>query len=161
MPTEMPTEIPTSMPTEMPSNVPVQPLELESTSQQKEDKSMSKETTLGIIVGGVCFALMIIVALHKNRKAVNNETPMSPGTYFNKSALNNPVYEVEPINDDENGYIETNNYEEPVINTDSLKQKNLYETTDNEIMYDFATPQNENTYDFASNTNEFYDNLTN
>ena len=60
----------------------IQSLELESSTSQKEAESMSTETTLGIIVGGVCFALMMIIALHaKSRK---KEKPISPGTYFNK-----------------------------------------------------------------------------
>ena len=54
------------------------------------------------------------------------------------------------------------------MNTDSLKQRNLYdltidstyndiETSDN--MYDIASQEPENLYVLGSNNNEFYDNI--
>ena len=127
---------------------------------------------IGIIVGGVCFALIVIFAITKFRqtnKELVSTKPISPGTYFNKEALNNPVYDENIIeSDDDDGYIVSNTYEEPVMNTDSLKQRNLYdltidstyndiETSDN--MYDIASQEPENLYVLGSNNNEFYDNI--
>ena len=78
----------------------------------------------------------------------------------------NPVYDENIIEDD--GYIDTNTYEEPVMNTDSLKQRNLYDLTSDSIynnidiadnLYDMASQEPSSMYDFGSNNNEFYDNI--
>ena len=127
---------------------------------------------IGLVVGGICLTFIMIFTLHKRRQITNKEhtvvsTKPLPGTYFNNEALNNPVYD-ENITETDDGYIDSNTYEEPVMNTESLKQINLYdltidstyndiETSDN--MYDIASQEPENLYVLGSNNNEFYDNI--
>ena len=66
--------------------------------------------------------------------------------------MNNPNYKQEHTEDD--GYIDTNTYEEP--------SSDLYEICDtpNYGIIDEATQQPETMYDLGSNNNEFYDNIT-
>ena len=84
----------------------IRPLELESSTSQKEAELSGFETTLGIIVGGVCFD--DDYSTTKSGKKKNHLTRY----LFQQLLLNNPNYKQEHTEDD--GYIDTNTYSEPI-----------------------------------------------
>ena len=171
--TEMPTEMPTETPTEMPTEILENTADFSKQESSNNDKSLSLNTTIGIGVGSVCVIMLLLLMLYTNRNTIKETStkPFSPGTFFNKEALNNPVYDDNNTEENEdNGYIDSDTYEEPVMNTDSLKQRNLYDLTIDstyndintaEILYDMAYQEPENLYDLGSNNNEVYDNNIN